>query len=135
MVESNRKIRVLIAKPGLDGHEAGAKLVAKVLKDAGMEVIYTGARQSPHQIVSAAVQEAVNVIGLSCLSGAHNVLFPKVVELLRAEGAEEVMVIAGGIIPKDDIPYLQRKGIKFVFGPGTPLKDIVEFIKENVRSQ
>ena len=135
MIKSGAKIRALIAKPGLDGHETGAKVIARGLRDEGIEVIYTGMRQTPQQIVSAAVQEGVDVIGLSCLSGAHNTLFPKVVQLLQAEGADHIMVIGGGIIPREDIPWLQQKGIKAVFGPGSSIKEISKFIKDNVRSK
>ncbi|HEU0166814.1 MAG TPA: cobalamin B12-binding domain-containing protein [Chloroflexota bacterium] len=128
----NRPIRVLVAKPGLDGHDRGAKVVAMALRDAGMEVIYTGIKQTPRQIVQAAIQEDVDVIGLSCLSGAHNTLFPKVVQLLREQGAEDVLVTGGGIIPEEDVPYLQEHGVKRVFGPGTPTSDIVQYIREAV---
>ena len=133
MVKNNRRIRVLIAKPGLDGHETGAKVIARGLMDEGMEVIYTGMRQTPEQIVSAAVEEDVDVIGLSCLSGAHDTLFPRVAELLHAQGADRIMIIGGGIIPKDDIPLLKQKGIRAAFGPGTSIKEIAKFIKDNVR--
>ena len=126
-------IRVLIAKPGLDGHDRGAKVVARALRDAGMEVVYTGLRQSPEQIVSAAVQEDVNVIGLSCLSGAHNSLFPKVVQLLRGRGIEDIIVFGGGVIPDGDIPELKSAGVEAVFTPGTPLETIVSFVRERVK--
>ncbi len=126
-------IRVLVAKPGLDGHDRGAKVVAKALRDAGMEVIYTGLKQTPEQIVETAVQEDVDVIGLSCLSGAHMALFPKVTELLRERGVSDVLVLGGGIIPLEDAPRLRAAGIAMTFGPGTPLAEIVEFIKRNVR--
>jgi len=132
LVKSSQKIRVLVAKPGLDGHETGAKVIARGLMDEGMEVIYTGMRQTPEQIVSTAVEEDVDVIGLSCLSGAHNTLFPRVVELLHAEGADRIMVIGGGIIPREDIPFLQQKGIRAAFGPGSSIKEIAKFIKDNV---
>ena len=135
MVKSDKKIRVLIAKPGLDGHETGAKVIARGLMDEGMEVIYIGMRQTPEQIVKAAVEEDVDVIGLSCLTGAHNTLFPRVVELLRAREADRIMVIGGGIIPKEDIPFLQQKGIEATFGPGSSIKEIVKFIKDNIRSK
>jgi methylmalonyl-CoA mutase C-terminal domain/subunit len=125
----NRPIRVLVAKPGLDGHDRGAKVVAMALRDAGMEVIYTGIKQTPRQIVQAAVQEDVDVIGLSCLSGAHNTLFPKVVQLLRDEGAGDVLVTGGGIIPEEDVPYLKEQGVDRVFGPGTPTSEIVDYIR------
>jgi len=128
-----RKIRVLIAKPGLDGHDRGAKVIARALRDAGMEVIYTGLRQTPEQIVSAAIQEDVDVIGLSILSGAHNHLFPRVVELLKERGADDILVFGGGVIPEEDIPFLKSKGIAEVFGPGTPTSRTIEFIRANVR--
>jgi methylmalonyl-CoA mutase C-terminal domain/subunit len=126
------KIRVLVAKPGLDGHDRGAKVVARALRDAGMEVIYTGIRQTPDMIVEAAIQEDVDVVGLSILSGAHLELFPPVTEGLREKGRDDVLVIAGGIIPEDDIPALQQMGIKAVFGPGTPTSDIISFIQKEV---
>lgn len=127
-----RKIRVLISKPGLDGHDRGAKVIARALRDGGMEVIYSGIRQTPEQIVATAVQEGVDVVGLSCLSGAHNQLFPKVVKLLRKQGGDDILVIGGGIIPYDDIPSLTKAGIKAVFQPGTPTGEIITFIKDNV---
>ncbi len=126
------KIRVLVAKPGLDGHDRGAKVVARGLRDSGMEVIYTGIHQTPEDIVEAAIQEDVDAVGLSSLSGAHMTLFPRVVELLRKRGADDVLVLAGGIIPPEDIPELKKAGVREVFGPGTPLKSIVSFIEENV---
>ena len=126
------KIRVLIAKPGLDGHDRGAKIIARALRDAGMEVIYTGLRQSPEQIVAAAVQEDVDAIGLSILSGAHNVLFPEIMRLLKAEGAEDIAVFAGGIIPEQDIPKLKAMGIREVFLPGTPTSTAVNAIRQAV---
>jgi methylmalonyl-CoA mutase C-terminal domain/subunit len=125
---SEKKIRVLIAKPGLDGHDRGAKIVARALRDAGMEVIYTGLHQTPEQIVETAIQEDVNHIGLSCLSGAHMTLFPKVVELLKKNNAADISVSGGGIIPTEDIPRLKEAGISGVFGPGTTTKEIVDFI-------
>jgi methylmalonyl-CoA mutase, C-terminal domain len=128
----NKPIRVLIAKPGLDGHDRGAIVIAHALRDAGMEVIYTGIRQTPEQIAHAAIQEDVRVVCLSCLSGAHNRLFPKVVELLRAEGAPDILVFGGGIIPEEDIPALKEAGIAEIFGPGTMLSDIVAFITKSV---
>ena len=128
----NRKIRVLIAKPGLDGHDRGAKVVAQALKDAGMEVIYTGIRQTPEQIANAAIQEGVDVVGLSCLSGAHNYLFPRVVQILKEKGAEEILVLGGGIIPTNDIERLKEFGIKRVFLPGCFMKDIIQYIQGNV---
>jgi len=127
----NRPIRVLVAKPGLDGHDRGAKVVAMALRDAGMEVIYTGIKQTPEQIVRAAIQEDVDVVGLSCLSGAHTTLFPKVVKLLREQGAGDVLVTGGGIIPDEDIPYLREQGVARIFGPGTSTKDIVEYIRNS----
>ncbi len=127
-------IRVLMAKPGLDGHDRGAKVVARALRDAGMEVIYTGLRQSPEQIVRAAIQEDVDMVGLSCLSGAHNSLFPKVVELLQAAGAGDIEVFGGGVIPDGDIPALLEAGVRAVFTPGTPLEDIVAFVQESVKN-
>ncbi|BCV25024.1 MAG TPA: cobalamin B12-binding domain-containing protein [Firmicutes bacterium] len=128
-----RPIRVLIAKPGLDGHDRGAKVLARALRDAGMEVIYTGLRQTPEQIVEAALQEDVDVIGLSCLSGAHNHLFPRVTELLREKEATDILVLGGGIIPEEDIPGLIAAGISAVFTPGTPTAAVVEYIKEHVK--
>ncbi len=125
-----KKIRVLIAKPGLDGHDRGAKVVARALRDAGMEVIYTGLRQTPEDIVEAAIQEDVDAIGLSSLSGAHLTLFPEVVRLLRKRRSGDVVVVGGGIIPEEDVLKLKRAGIKAVFGPGTPLRDIVAFFKK-----
>ncbi len=124
------RIRVLLAKPGLDGHDRGAKVVARALRDAGMEVIYTGIRQTPEMIVEAAIQEDVDVIGLSILSGAHLELFPSIIEGLRKKGREDTLVIAGGIIPEDDIPALQQMGVKAVFGPGTSTEDIIRFIQK-----
>jgi methylmalonyl-CoA mutase C-terminal domain/subunit len=129
----NRPIRVLVAKPGLDGHDRGAKLIARALRDAGMEVIYTGLRQTPEQIVAAAIQEDVDVVGMSILSGAHNHLLPKVVELLRAQDANDVLVVGGGVIPEDDIPGLKAAGIDEVFTPGTATTTAIEYIKNNVK--
>ncbi len=128
-----RRIRVLMAKPGLDGHDRGARVLTLGLRDEGMEVIYTGLRQTPDKIVEAAIQEDVDVVGLSCLSGAHRYLFPEVVEGLRERGAQDVMVIGGGIIAKEDIPFLKEKGIDAVFGPGTPVKEIANYIRENAK--
>jgi methylmalonyl-CoA mutase C-terminal domain/subunit len=130
-----RKLRVVIAKPGLDGHDRGAKVIARALRDAGMEVIYTGLRQTPEQIVTAALQEDADVIGLSILSGAHNHIAPRVMELLKAKGLEDVLVLIGGIIPDVDIPKLKEIGVKGVFLPGTPMHEIVEFIQANVRTR
>lgn len=129
----DRPIRVLVAKPGLDGHDRGAKVVARSLRDAGMEVIYTGLRQTPEQIVAAAVQEDVEVVAMSILSGAHNHLFPKVVKLLKEEGADDILIVGGGVIPEDDIPHLIESGIAAIFTPGTATKDIIEFINNNLK--
>jgi methylmalonyl-CoA mutase, C-terminal domain len=129
---AERKIRVLVAKPGLDGHDRGAKVVARALRDAGMEVIYTGIRQTPEMIVEAALQEDVDVVGLSILSGAHMVLCPRITELLQAQGLEDVLVVVGGIIPDEDIPALQTAGVQGVFGPGASTHDIIQFIRERV---
>jgi len=128
----DKKIRVLIAKPGLDGHDRGAKVIARALRDAGMEVIYTGIRQTPEMIAEAALQEDVDVIGLSILSGAHMALFPRIVDLLHENGLDDVLVVAGGIIPDEDVPALNEMGIRGVFGPGTPTDEIVDFIREKV---
>jgi len=128
-----KKIRVLIAKPGLDGHDRGAKVVARALRDAGMEVIYTGLRQTPEQIVETAIQEDVDVIGLSILSGAHTHLFPKVMELLEENNIEDIIVMGGGVIPEEDIPELKKVGIAEIFTPGTDTRDIIKFIKEKVK--
>ena len=129
---AEKRIRVLVAKPGLDGHDRGAKVVARALRDAGMEVIYTGLRQTVAQIVEAADAEDVNVVALSLLSGAHNTLFPEVVEALKAKGMEDVLVIGGGVIPAGDIPGLKKAGGKAIFTPGTPTTEIIDFIKANV---
>jgi len=129
---TERKIRVLIAKPGLDGHDRGAKVIARALRDAGMEVIYTGLRQTPEQIVSAAVQEDVDAIGLSILSGAHNVLFPEIMRLLKEQDAQEIIVFAGGIIPEQDIAKLKALGIREIFLPGTPTSTAVAAIRNAV---
>ena len=131
----SRKIRVLIAKPGLDGHDRGAKVIARALRDGGMEVIYSGIRQTPEQIAVTAMQEGVDVVGLSCLSGAHNQLFPQVVKLLRDQGGDDILVIGGGIIPYDDIPALKKAGIEAVFQPGTPTDEIIAFIQGNVEKR
>lgn len=128
-----RPIRVLIAKPGLDGHDQGVKVLALSLRDEGMEVIYTGLRQTPESIVSAAIHEDVDVVGLSSLSGAHNHYFPKVTDLLEKQGRKDVLVIGGGIIPEDDIAYLKERGVKAIFGPGSRIRDIVDFIRSRVR--
>ncbi len=133
-MKSTKPIRVLIAKPGLDGHDRGAKVVAMALRDAGMEVIYTGIKQTPEQIVQAAIQEDVDVVGLSCLSGAHNTLFPKVIKLLRQQGADDVIITGGGIIPDEDLPYLTEQGVSRIFGPGTSTRDIVAYLQGAVRA-
>ena len=130
---AEKRIRVIVAKPGLDGHDRGAKVVARALRDAGFEVIYTGLRQTPEQIVEAALSEDVNVVALSLLSGAHNTLFPKIVELLKEKGMGDVLVIGGGVIPDADIPGLKAAGVAAVFTSGTPTGDIVKFINENVK--
>ena len=129
---TDRKIRVLVAKPGLDGHDRGAKVIARALRDAGMEVVYTGIRQTPEMIAEAALQEDVDVIGMSILSGAHMALFPRVMEMLRENDMADVLVVAGGIIPDEDVPALKEMGITGIFGPGTPTDEIVTFIRENV---
>ncbi|HMM22824.1 MAG TPA: cobalamin B12-binding domain-containing protein [Selenomonadales bacterium] len=128
-----KRIRVLVAKPGLDGHDRGAKVVARALRDAGFEVIYTGLRQTPEQIAEASLQEDVNVVAMSLLSGAHNTLFPKVVNLLKEKGMNDVLVVGGGVIPDADIPGLKQAGVAEVFTPGTPTANIVDFIKSNVK--
>ena len=130
----SRKIRVLIAKPGLDGHDRGAKVVARALRDAGMEVIYTGIRQTPEQIANTAIQEGVDIIGLSCLSGAHNTLFPKVVEMLKQKGAGDIHIFGGGIIPVEDIPVLKKAGIREIFQPGTSTEEIIKYIQSHIIS-
>jgi methylmalonyl-CoA mutase C-terminal domain/subunit len=127
------RIRVLVAKPGLDGHDRGAKVIARALRDAGMEVVYTGLRQTPEMIVNAALQEDVQVIGLSILSGAHNAIVPRVLELLKQKGMSDVVVILGGIVPDEDAAELKRQGVAAVFQPGSPLQDIVEFIRSTVK--
>lgn len=129
---ADKKIRVLVAKPGLDGHDRGAKIVCRSLRDAGFEVIYTGLRRTPEEIVSAAIQEDVDVVGLSILSGAHNVIFPKILNLLKEKGADDIIVIAGGIIPEKDISDLKKKGISKIFLPGSSTQDIVKWIEENI---
>ena len=128
-----RKLRVVIAKPGLDGHDRGAKVIARALRDAGMEVIYTGLRQTPEQIASAALQEDADVVGLSILSGAHNHIAPRLMELLKAKGLDDVLVLIGGIIPDVDVPRLKALGVKGIFLPGTPMQDIIAFINANAR--
>lgn len=130
---SEKRIRVLVAKPGLDGHDRGAKVIARALRDAGMEVIYTGLRQTPEQIVAAAVQEDADVVAMSLLSGAHNHLFPRVVELLKEKGVTDMLVVGGGVIPDADIPFLKESGIAEIFTPGTPTSVAIDFIKSNVK--
>jgi methylmalonyl-CoA mutase C-terminal domain/subunit len=133
MSEAEHKIRVLVAKPGLDGHDRGAKVIARALRDAGMEVIYTGLRQTPEMIVTAALQEDVDVIGLSILSGAHNAIVPRVHDLLKQNKMDDVLLLVGGIIPDVDVQNLKKTGVSAVFQPGTPMDDIIQFIKGNVR--
>jgi methylmalonyl-CoA mutase C-terminal domain/subunit len=132
---SERKIRVLVAKPGLDGHDRGAKVIARALRDAGMEVIYTGLRQTPEMIASAALQEDVDAVGISILSGAHNTLCPRILELMRANGMDDTLVLVGGIVPHEDIATLKAIGVSEIFLPGTSTGDIVDFIRKNVRVQ
>ncbi|TMD70193.1 MAG: cobalamin B12-binding domain-containing protein [Chloroflexi bacterium] len=129
-----RPIRVLVAKPGLDGHDRGAKVIARALRDAGMEVIYTGIRQTPEMIVEAAIQEDVDAILMSILSGAHMALFPKIMELLKKEGVDDILVAAGGILPDEDIPLIKEMGIKGCFGPGTSMDEIIEFVRNNIQA-
>jgi methylmalonyl-CoA mutase C-terminal domain/subunit len=126
-------IRVLVAKPGLDGHDRGAKIIARALRDAGMEVIYTGLRQTPESIVNAAIQEDVDCIGLSILSGAHNAIVPRITALLRESQAQDILLVLGGTIPEQDIPQLKQQGVAEVFGPGTPLESVIHFIRANVK--
>lgn len=132
---SERKIRVLVAKPGLDGHDRGAKVIARALRDAGMEVIYTGLRQTPEMIAAAALQEDVDAVGISILSGAHNTLCPRIVDLLHENGMDDTLVLVGGIVPQEDINELKEKGVSEVFLPGTSTEDIVTFIRRHVRSE
>jgi methylmalonyl-CoA mutase C-terminal domain/subunit len=132
MAGEERKIRVLVAKPGLDGHDRGAKVIARALRDAGMEVVYTGIRQTPQMIVEAAIQEDVDAILMSILSGAHMAIFPKVMELLRENGVDDVLVMAGGILPDEDIPAIESLGIKGNFGPGTSMSTIIDFVRANI---
>ena len=131
---SERKVRVIVAKPGLDGHDRGAKIVARALRDGGFEVIYTGLHQTPEQIVATAIQEDVDAVGLSVLSGAHNYLFARVLELLREKGADDIAVFGGGIIPAEDIAALKALGVKELFTPGTSTQDIVRFVRDNIRA-
>jgi methylmalonyl-CoA mutase C-terminal domain/subunit len=130
---TDRKIRVLVAKPGLDGHDRGAKVIARALRDAGMEVIYTGLRQTPEMIVNASLQEDVDVIGLSILSGAHNAIVPRVVDLLKQNKMDDVIVVVGGTIPQQDVESLKKAGVAGIFGPGTPMEEIITFIRSNVK--
>jgi methylmalonyl-CoA mutase, C-terminal domain len=132
MSERSTPIRVLVAKPGLDGHDRGAKVIARALRDAGMEVIYTGLRQTPEMIVNAAVQEDVDCIGLSILSGAHNAILPRVMALLKERGADDILVVLGGTIPEQDVEGLKAQGVAAIFGPGTPLETTVKFIRKNI---
>jgi len=132
---SDRKIRVLVAKPGLDGHDRGAKIIARALRDAGMEVIYTGLRQTPEMIAAAALQEDVDAVGISILSGAHNTLCPRIVNLLRENGMDDTLVLVGGIVPDDDIVKLKEQGVSEIFLPGSSTEDIVKFINSNVRNE
>jgi len=133
MADSSRKIRILVAKPGLDGHDRGAKIIARALRDDGFEVIYTGLHQTPEMIVAAAVQEDVDAIGLSIMSGAHMTLFPAVIDLLRKQGVDDVVVFGGGIIPDPDIPELKKLGVKEIFTPGATTRSIAEWVRDNVR--
>jgi methylmalonyl-CoA mutase, C-terminal domain len=135
MSERSTPIRVLVAKPGLDGHDRGAKVIARALRDAGMEVIYTGLRQTPEMIVNAAVQEDVDCIGLSILSGAHNAIIPRVMTLLKERGAEDILVVLGGTIPEQDTEFLKSQGVAAIFGPGTPLDATVQFIRGNIKNK
>jgi methylmalonyl-CoA mutase C-terminal domain/subunit len=132
---NDKKIRVLVAKPGLDGHDRGAKVIARALRDAGMEVIYTGLRQTPEMIAAAALQEDVDAVGISILSGAHNTLCPRIVNLLRENGMDDTLVVVGGIVPNEDIAVLKEKGVSEVFLPGTSTEDIVKFLRENVKAR
>jgi methylmalonyl-CoA mutase C-terminal domain/subunit len=132
-MEPKRRIRVMVAKPGLDGHDRGARIIARAYRDAGFEVVYSGLHQTPEEIVEAAIQEDVDMIGLSSLAGAHKYLFPRTLELLREKGAEDIVVCGGGIIPDEDIPMLKEAGVKEIFTPGTLLKDIVQWVEENIK--
>ena len=132
-METTRKIRILVAKPGLDGHDRGARIIARAFRDAGFEVVYTGLHQTPEQIVSAAIQEDVDLIGMSSLAGAHLYLFEKVIDLLKAQNADDILVIGGGIIPEEDIGKLKAEGVREIFSPGTPLETIVDWVRRNVR--
>jgi methylmalonyl-CoA mutase, C-terminal domain len=132
MAEGTRKIRVVVAKPGLDGHDRGAKIIARALRDAGMEVIYTGLHQTPEQIVETVIQEDADAVGLSILSGAHMTLVPRITELLKSQGADEVVLVVGGTIPNDDIPELKKLGVAEIFTPGSSVQGIIDFIREKV---
>ncbi len=132
-MEQKRRVRVMVAKPGLDGHDRGARIIARAYRDAGFEVVYTGLHQTPEEIVEAAIQEDVDMIGLSSLAGAHKYLFPRTVELLRERGADDIVVCGGGIVPDEDIEMLKEKGIKEIFTPGTRLEAIVKWVEENVK--
>jgi len=134
-VKKQRKVRIMVAKPGLDGHDRGARIIARAYRDAGYEVVYTGLHQSPEEIVEAAVQEDVDMIGLSSLAGAHRYLFPRVVELLKEKGADDIVVCGGGIIPDEDIAFLKKAGIKEVFTPGSSLDEIVGWVEENIKAR
>jgi methylmalonyl-CoA mutase C-terminal domain/subunit len=133
MMSPERKIRILIAKPGLDGHDRGAKVIARGFRDAGFEVIYTGLHQTPEQIVAAAIQEDVDAIGLSSLAGAHDYLFPRVIELLKEKGADDIIVFGGGIVPEEDMPALTQAGVKGVFTPGTSIEEAVNWVRKNIK--
>jgi len=132
-MNQKRKLRVLVAKPGLDGHDRGARIIARTYRDAGFEVVYSGLHQTPEEVVQAAIQEDVDMIGLSSLAGAHMYLFPRVIELLHEKGADDIVVCGGGIFPEDDIPKLKKAGIKELFTPGTPLDEVVKWVEENVK--
>jgi methylmalonyl-CoA mutase C-terminal domain/subunit len=134
-MNKQRRLRVLVAKPGLDGHDRGARIIARAYRDAGFEVVYTGLHQTPEEIVQAAIQEDVDMIGLSSLAGAHMYLFPRVVELLEQKGADDIVVCGGGIFPEEDIPKLKKAGIKEIFTPGTPLSEVVAWVEENVEAR
>lgn len=134
-IQNTRPIRVLVAKPGLDGHDRGAKVIARALRDAGMEVIYTGIRQTPEMIVEAAIQEDVDAILISILSGAHMSLFPKIVALLKQNNVDDILIAAGGILPDEDIPAIESMGIKGCFGPGTSMEEIIKFVRENIQAE
>jgi methylmalonyl-CoA mutase C-terminal domain/subunit len=132
-MDQKRKIRVLVAKPGLDGHDRGARIIARTYRDAGFEVVYSGLHQTPEEVVQAAIQEDVDMIGLSSLAGAHMYLFPRVVELLKEKGADDIVVCGGGIFPEEDIPKLKEAGIREIFTPGTPLREVVKWVEENIK--